>query len=168
MLKQWSCRWSVSAITEVNLILILVTHVVTGGLFPETEMNEADEKVDEDGAAGACVMGWTRGSGGFLHRGTPCHPPTAPVVHVCHCHFCWAFTHVGDFDIPVACCLATCAQPRWVAQSWQGVSWYVRSDLCDYTLTCCLPNWHSPERSANHAFSKTSLLVLGKPVVWQL
>lgn len=38
MLKQWSCRWSVSAITEVNLILILVTHVVTGGLFPETEM----------------------------------------------------------------------------------------------------------------------------------
>lgn len=132
------------------------------------DRNEADEKVDEDGAAGACVMGWTRGSGGVLQRGTPCHPPTAPVVHVCHCHFCWAFTHVGDFDIPVACCLATCAQPRWMAQPWQGVSWYVRSDLCDYTLTCCLPNWHSPERSANHAFSKTSLLVLGKPVVWQL
>lgn len=56
---------------------------MTGGLFPETEMNEADEKVDEDGAAGACVMGWTRGSGVFCteeHLVT--HPPSRLSVFV--------------------------------------------------------------------------------------
>lgn len=97
MLKQWSCRWSVSAITEVNLILILVTHVVTGGLFPETEMNEADEKVDEGGAAGACVMGWTRGSGGFFaQRNTlsPTHRPGCPCLSLSFLlsfYSCWRF-----------------------------------------------------------------------------
>lgn len=73
--------------------------------------------------------------------------------------------HVGVLDVPVACCLATCAQPCWVAGPWQGVSWYVRSDLCDCSLTCCLPSRHSLERLANHTRYKNSLLPLGKPAV---
>lgn len=74
------------------------------------------------------------------------------VFHVCHS--CRALFHVGAFDITVARCLATCAQLHWEAGPWQGVSWYVRSDLCDYSLTCCLPDWHSVARSANHTLSQ--------------
>lgn len=37
-----------------------------------------------------------------------------------------------------------------------AVSWCVRSDLCYYSLTCCLPDWPSAERSPNHTRYKSS------------
>lgn len=63
---------------------------------------------------------------------------------------------VRAVDTPVDGCIATCAQLRWLAGPWQGVSWFVRSELCDYSLTRRLLDWHSLERSANHTRYRNS------------
>lgn len=140
-LKQGSCLWSVSTITKVHPGL-MHSHM----FWPEKDEASPEQR-------------W------HLWR-----DQTEEEVYFCmeECRVIpWSSMFVTVISVvlflmsepstcPLACCLATCAEPCWVAGPWQGVSLYVRSGLRDYSLTCCLPDWHPLERSTNHMLQKQS------------
>lgn len=121
-----------------------VTLVLTGQLLLETGRRK---KMRKCWVAAACVTRLNSEKGIFSH--------IFPLLQHTQTLFRPGLP-VRAKDTPVDGCIATCAQLRWLAGPWQGVSWFVRSELCDYSLTRRLLDWHSLERSANHTRYKNS------------
>lgn len=144
-----NCQHNNRSTPEFNSL----THVLTLGLFPETGRNKGRERWGGLlSGSSVCDKVRQRKRCIFAQRNTLSPPWSSMFVTVISVEL---FLMSEPSTFPVACCLATCAQPCWVAGPWQGVSWYVRSDLCDYSLTCCHPDWHSLERRPITHIKKT-------------